>query len=120
MTVDRAEQATWEITAEGRDELIAFVPLSQTDVARIIESMQASQLSFCDAALQLKLLTTADIQQVSSRLRGKRKDEDRQGGVIETAIRRASERRDVTVRQGTARLSAQLRHVLHADDPRNE
>ncbi len=124
MTVERAEQtaeqASWDISDELRDELITFVPLSQTDVGRIIESMQAANLSFCDAALQLKLLTDEDIQQVSSRLRGRRRDEG-QGGLIETAIRRAtSERRDLTVRHGAAHIGAQLRHVLDTEDPRNE
>ena len=85
----------------------------------ILESMRESKLSFCEAALQLQLITSDDIQEVTSRLRG-RQPGGRQGGLIEAAIRRASERRDVTVRQGEAHLSTQLRHVLDSDDPRSE
>ena len=123
MNSERAEQTaerpTWEISDKLRDELIRFVPLSQPDVGRIIESMRATNLSFCDAALQLKLLTDEDIQQVSSLLREHRNN-DAQSGMIETAIRRASERRDVVVRQGRASIGAQLRHVMDTADPRNE
>jgi protein-tyrosine kinase len=119
MTVERAEQGTWDISEELRDELITFVPLSQPDVVKILERMRESSLNFCDAALQLQLVTEEDIKEISGKLRS-RQPGGRQGGVIEAAIRRASERRDVTVRQGEARLSTQLRHVLDADDPRSE
>lgn len=118
MSVERAEEAIWTDVPELREALIAHSGLSQPDVARIANTMRELRLSFCEAALQLNLATRDDIDEVSTRVRERLSG--RHAGVFETAIRGATQRQALTVRQGLARPTSQLIYARNADDPRSE
>jgi len=103
---------------ELADALIAHCNLSGPDIERITESMRALRESFCEAAVQLKLATREDINDVLHHVRDHSRGN--QAGVIESAIRGAQGGTALTVRQGVARLSSVLIHAREADNVRSE
>jgi protein-tyrosine kinase len=118
MNVDRAEGVVRPMDAELSDALIAHCNLSGQDVDRITESMRTRRQSFCEAALQLNLATSEDINDVSHWV-NEHSRADRPG-VIESAIRNAQGGAALTVRQAIARLGSDLIHARDADSERNE
>ncbi|MFI4869025.1 MAG: CpsD/CapB family tyrosine-protein kinase [Steroidobacterales bacterium] len=118
MSAERAEGVVRPIDAELSDALIAHCKLSGPDIDRITETMRTQRQSFCDAALNLKLATREDIDDVLNWVR--EHSRAAQPGVIETAIRSAQGGTALTVRQGVARLSSELIHARDADNERSE
>ncbi len=118
MSAERAEGVVQPIDTELSDALIAHCNLSTQDIDRITETMRARRQSFCETAVQLKLATREDVDEVSHFVR----EHSRAGhaGVIETAIRSAQGGTALTVRQGVARLSSVLIHARDADSERSE
>lgn len=99
------------------DALIAHCNLSGPDIDRITETMRALRESFCEAAVQLKLATREDINDVLHHMRDHSRGN--QAGVIENAIRGAQGGTALTVRQGVARLGSELIHARE-DSVRSE
>jgi|SRR6202034_4263735 len=117
-SAERAEGIMRPMEVELTDALIAHCNLSGQDIDRITETMRARPQSFCEAAVQLKLATREDIDDVSHWVREQARAS--QPGVIEAAIRSAQGGTALTVRQGIARLSSALIHARDADHARNE
>jgi receptor protein-tyrosine kinase len=103
--------------SEMADALIAHCNLSGPDIDRITETMRALRESFCEAAVQLKLATREDINDVLHHMRDHSRGN--QAGVIENAIRGAQGGTALTVRQGVARLGSELIHARE-DSVRSE
>src|ERR1700728_1826477 len=117
-SAERAEGIMRPMEVELTDALIAHCNLSGQDIDRITETMRARPQSFCEAAVQLKLATREDIDDVSHWVREQARAS--QPGVIEAAIRSAQGGTALTVRQGIARLSSALIHARDADNERSE
>jgi protein-tyrosine kinase len=119
MSAEGAEGIVRPIDAELGDILIAHCNLSAQDIDRITETMHTRRQTFSEAALQLNLVTREDIDDVSRFVRGHSRAS--QAGLFETAIRSAKGGSTaLTVRQGIARRSSELMHVLDADSERAE
>jgi protein-tyrosine kinase len=119
MSVEPATELLPAGDSELNDALIAHCGLSPQNVARILELARASQISFCDAALQLNLASRSDIEQVLSWVR--ERGGDVKVGVLETAIRNARKATTaLTLRQGVGRPGSQLLHARDSEHPRNE
>jgi protein-tyrosine kinase len=119
MSAEGAEGIVHPIDAELGDILIAHCNLSAQDIDRITETMHTRRQTFSEAALQLNLVTREDIDDVSRFVRGHSRTS--QAGLFETAIRSAKGGSTaLTVRQGIARRSSELMHVLDADSERAE
>jgi protein-tyrosine kinase len=106
MSAERAEGIVRPMDTEMADALIAHCNLSGPDIDRITETMRALRESFCEAAVQLKLATPEDINDVLHHVRDHSRGN--QAGVIESAIRGAQGGTALTVRQGVARLNGEL------------
>jgi protein-tyrosine kinase len=118
MSAERAEGIVRPMDTELADALIAHCNLSGPDIDRITETMRALRESFCEAAVQLKLATREDINDVLHHVSDQ--SHDSQPGVIESAIRGAQGGTALTVRQGVARLNSELIHARDVDDVRSE
>jgi receptor protein-tyrosine kinase len=118
MSVERAEGVARPIDTELSDALIAHCNLSGQDIDRITETMRTRRQSFCEAALDLKLATREDLDDVSHWVLEHSRAS--KAGVIETAIRSAQGGTALIVRQGVAKLSSALIHARDADSERNE
>jgi receptor protein-tyrosine kinase len=117
MSAERAEDIVRPMDSEMADALIAHCNLSGPDIDRITETMRALRESFCEAAVQLKLATREDINDVLHHMRDHSRGN--QAGVIENAIRGAQGGTALTVRQGVARLGSELIHARE-DSVRSE
>jgi protein-tyrosine kinase len=104
------------------DALIAHLGLSQEDVARITETMQAQQISFDEAACQLNLATQKDLADVNASLRGRAGSGSGSGGIFEKAVHnvRFNNSTALTVRRGVVKQGNLLQHTNIVGDPRNE
>jgi protein-tyrosine kinase len=120
MSAERAEGVVRPMDTELADALIAHCNLSGSDIDRITETMRALRETFCEAAVQLKLATREDINDVLHHVRDH--SGGHQPGVIESAIRGAKgvTGTALTVRQGVARLSGVLIHARDVDNVRSE
>jgi receptor protein-tyrosine kinase len=104
------------------DALVAHLGLSQEDVARITEIMQAQQISFEAAACQLNLATQKDTADVKAWLRGHATSSSGSGGIFEKAVHnvRFNNSTALTVRRGVVKQGNLLQHTNIIGDPRNE
>jgi protein-tyrosine kinase len=114
--IEETQTHYMDIPPELRDALIAYKNLSQTEVAEIATLMSEQGLNFLHAAVQLKLVTEEDLQNISPPERPRRQN----GGIIQNALRRVSGRQDLVVRQGEAKLSDELLRSQQTDNERNE
>jgi receptor protein-tyrosine kinase len=102
------------------EALIAHLGLSQSDVARITEAMNAQGCSFEEAAHHLNLATQKDSADVKAWLLARAGGAS--GDIFERAVRkvRFSNTTALTVRQGIVHRSGPLQHTKVVGHPRNE
>jgi receptor protein-tyrosine kinase len=98
-----------------RAELISSSHLDSQALEKIFELMQTTDLRFGDAAVQLGLVSRADIDEALTRARGHRSMGE--AGLIEHAIRRVSADKRVVLRHGEAVDPS--RRLILAHDPDN-
>jgi protein-tyrosine kinase len=102
-----------------RTELIASSHLDSKALEKIFELMQTTDLRFGDAAVQLGLVSRADIDDALARAQNHRPMGD--AGLIEHAIRRVSSDKRVVLRHGeVVQPSSRLILAHDADNPRSE
>jgi len=120
MSTPMPESAATENDVGLRAELVTQLGLDAEAVARIFEVMQATDLRFGEAAMQLGLATQEDVDAATARVRDRRPAGDA-AGLIENTIRRISADRRLVVRQGE-RVTPGPRLILahDADSPRSE
>ena len=102
-----------------RTALISRFKLSPEKIRAVQDLMPQESLSFVDAALRLGFVT---LEQIDDALDwAKRRQSEDSGGLIETAIRKISDNRQVVLAQGEmVRPGAQLILAHDSDNPRSE
>ncbi len=119
MSVDPDDLSLRALEEQISEALIVHCRLSPEVVERINESMRASHLSFADAAAQLGLVTSREIAETLVWVRGM--SAQRSPSIVETAIRRQSRTREVTVHHsGQVRPGRNLILAHEPDNPRSE
>jgi receptor protein-tyrosine kinase len=102
-----------------RTELVSSFHLDSQAVEKIFDLMQSTDLRFADAALQLELVTRADIDAAMARAQARRPSGET--GLIENAIRRISSDKRIVLRHGEAVAPSRQLILAHdADNPRSE
>jgi len=102
-----------------RAELVSYFHLDSEAVAKIFEVMQASDLSFSEAALRLGLFTRADIDEAM--LRTRPNEPAGEPGLIEAALHRISSDKRIVLRHGErVTPGSQLILAHDQDNPRSE
>jgi receptor protein-tyrosine kinase len=102
-----------------RAELVAYFHLDAQSVGRVFEVMQQTDINFSDAAVQLGLVTHADVEEAKIRTRANQMPHD--SGLIETAIRRVSSDRRIVLRHGEVVTPSSRLILAHdSDNPRSE
>ncbi|MEP6883759.1 MAG: CpsD/CapB family tyrosine-protein kinase [Gammaproteobacteria bacterium] len=96
-----------------RAELAAYLHFDSEAVSKIFETMQATDLSFIDAAIRLGLATRADVEEALIRAHSK---EGEATSLIETAIRRISSERRVVLHQGAPVAPGKSLGIVHEPD----
>jgi protein-tyrosine kinase len=93
--------------------------LTMESLERIAETMRATRLGFCDAALHIGLVNQEQVESAMAWVQNRAGDE--QIGVIESALRREQSKHRQLVRQGqTVRPSRELVLLNEPDNPRCE
>jgi protein-tyrosine kinase len=102
-----------------RAELVAYFHLDAQAVGKVFEVMQKTDISFSDAAVQLGLVSQADVEEAKIRTRANQMTQE--SGLIETAIRRISSDRRIVLKHGEI-VTPNSRLILahDADNPRSE
>jgi receptor protein-tyrosine kinase len=100
---------------EIREALIAYCRLPAESVEQIEEAMRATQLSFSDAAVHVGLVTEKEAGEAYSWVRASQAR--RHSNIIETALRRQSLGRNLTVRHSL--VGKPSSRLLPACDPSN-
>ena len=102
-----------------RAELVAYFRLDAQAVGKVFEVMQKTDISFSDAAVQLGLVSQADVEEAKIRTRANQMTQE--SGLIETAIRRISSDRRIVLKHGEI-VTPNSRLILahDADNPRSE
>jgi protein-tyrosine kinase len=104
---------------ELRAELVAYFHLDALAVGKIFELMQKTDIRFGDAAIQLGLVTRADVEQATIRARANQISQD--SGLIEKALLRISSDRRVVLKHGEVVTPSSRLILAHdADNPRSE
>jgi protein-tyrosine kinase len=102
-----------------RAELVSYFHLDSEAVAKIFEVMQASDLSFSEAALRLELFSRADIDEAMLRTRASTPAGE--PGLIETALHRISSDKRIVLRHGERVTPGPQLILAHdQDNPRSE
>jgi len=102
-----------------RTELVAYFHLDAQAVGKIFELMQKSDIRFSDAAIQLGLVSRADVDEATIRTRADQAPQD--SGLVETALRRISSDRRIVLKHGEVVTPSPRLILAHdADNPRSE
>ncbi len=102
-----------------RTMLIARFKLPPEKIKAVQESMHRESLNFVDAALRLAFITQAQIDEAL--VWAKRSQSSDGGGLVETAIRKIADNRQLVLSQGEmVKPGAQLILAHDADNPRSE
>jgi len=120
-----ASNATQDETAPAHADLneamIARLGLSSETLHAVSELMQERNLSFSEAAVRLGFATQIDVAEALAEVAPAKPAGEQAAGLIENAIRKIAENRQVIVRQGpTVKIGPPLVHALDADNPRSE
>jgi protein-tyrosine kinase len=119
-----ADSAPGAATDAGKEvelhaALLARFRLSPEEIQAAYNVMQSESLSFAEAALRLGFVTQEQVD--DALVWAKRRQFDEQSGLIETAIRRISENRQLVLAQGEkVKPGPQLILAHDADNPRSE
>jgi receptor protein-tyrosine kinase len=104
---------------ELRARLVSYFNLDAQAVEKIFELMQSSDLRFSEAAIQLGLVSSSDVQEAIVRTQAE--SGSRGPGLIESAIRRVSSDKRLVVRHGELVTPSRSLILAHdADNPRSE
>jgi protein-tyrosine kinase len=104
---------------ELRAELVSYFHLDAHAVGKIFELMQASDIRFSDAAIQLRLISAADVEEALGRTRANRPAPET--GLVENAIRRISADKRIVLRHGEIVTPSPRLILAHdADNARSE
>jgi protein-tyrosine kinase len=122
------ESSLSQSAAEPPDEiaraLIKHCRLSADYVARIRDTARGTSMSFTDAALHSELVTPTDVEnaiEAARRAADAAASEPPDTGIVETALRRQSQGRNLIVKHaGTVKPNSSLIFARDPDHPRNE
>jgi receptor protein-tyrosine kinase len=102
-----------------RTALVSRFKLSPEKTKAIQDLMPQESLSFVDAALRLGFVTQDQVEDALAW--AKRRHSEETGGLVETAIRKISDNRQIVLVQGEmVKPGAQLILAHHPDNPRSE
>ena len=104
---------------ELREALIAYCRLTPEAVEQIDETMRGTQLSFCDAAVHVGLVTEGEAAQAQSWVHAA--ISRRNSSIVETALRRHGSTKSIAVRHSLmGRPGNRLQAACDADNPHAE
>src|SRR6185437_13081017 len=104
---------------ELREALIAYCRLTPEAVEQIDETMRGTQLSFCDAAVHVGLVTEGEAAQAQAWVHAA--ISRRNSSIVETALRRHGSTKSIAVRHSLmGRPGNRLQAACDADNPHAE
>jgi protein-tyrosine kinase len=119
MSVDASDTVLPAEESELREALIAYCRLSAEAVEQIDDAARGMQLSFCDAAVHVGLVTEGEAAEARAWVRaaiGRRNS-----NIVETALRRRGTSKSIAVRHSLmGRPGNRLQAVCDADNPHAE
>lgn len=115
MSVETEEALSAADLEEIREALVAYCRLTSESVERIEEAMRGNHLNFTDAAVHVGLVTEKEAAEAQAWVRAAQAR--RHSNIIETAMRRQSLGRSITVRHSL--MGKPTSRLLPACDPSN-